>query len=164
MIDRIDQRILALLSNNARMTNKELSYAVGLAASSVHERLKRLQESGLIAGAHTDIRLEQIGLALKALLFIQMSEHKKQDLDRLLHEMVTIPEVRAGWMISGRFDAVVEVVTKDTTHLHRLVVEQFSSRPEISRIETSIVFENVVQNDLTETLALVGEPERSTNA
>ncbi|WP_198662803.1 Lrp/AsnC family transcriptional regulator [Cohaesibacter intestini] len=156
-IDRTDRRILALLSNNARMTNKELSFEVGLAASSVHERLKRLHESGLIAGAHTDVRLEQIGLSLKAMLFIQLSEHKKQDLDRLLREVLKIPEVRAGWMISGRFDAVVEVVTTDTTHLHRLVVEQFSSRPEISRIETSIVFESVVQNDLSETLQLIEE-------
>lgn len=153
-IDRTDRRILALLSNNARMSNKELSHEVGLAASSVHERLKRLQESGLIAGAYTDIRLEQLGLSLKALLFIQMSEHKKSDLDRILREILKIPEVRAGWMISGRFDAVVEVLTKDTSHLHRLVVEQFSSREEISRIETSIVFESVSQHDLAETLAL----------
>ena len=156
-IDRIDRRILTILSNNARMTNKELAFEVGLAASSVHERLKRLQESGLIAGTYTDIRLEKMGLSLKALLFIQLSEHKKNDLDRFLREVLKIPEVRAGWMISGRFDAVVEVVTENTAHLHRLVVEQFSSRKEISRIETSIAFESVVQNDLSDTLNLIDD-------
>lgn len=158
-IDRTDRRILALLSNDARMTNKELSHEVGLAASSVHERLKRLQENGFITGTHTDIRLEKLGLSLKALLFIQMSEHKKTDLDRILREILKIPEVRSGWMISGRFDAVVEVLTRDTSHLHRLVVERFSSREEISRIETSIVFESVSQHDLTDTLELTNKPK-----
>lgn len=153
--DRTDQRILALLSNNARMTNKELSHEVGLAASSVHERLKRLHDSGLIVGAYTDVRLDCLGLSLKALLFIQMAEHQKTELDRFLREILKIPEVRSGWMIGGRFDAIVEVVTRDTSHLHRLVVERFSSREEISRIETSIVFESVDQHDLTGTLELV---------
>ncbi len=158
-IDRIDRRILALLSKDARITNKELSHEVGLAASSVHDRLKRLQENGLIAGAFTDIQLDQLGLSLKALLFIQMSEHKKDELDQFLKEILKIPEVRAGWMISGRFDAIVEVQTKDTSHLHRLVVERFSSREDINRIETSIVFESVSQHDLTETLSLTEEKE-----
>lgn len=154
-IDRTDQRILALLSKNARMTNKELSYEIGLSASSVHERLKRLQASDLIAGTYTDVRLDRLGLSLKALLFIQMAEHQKTELDRFLREILKIPEVRAGRMVGGRFDAIVEVVTRDTSHLHRLVVERFSSREEISRIETSIVFESVEQRDLAETLELV---------
>ncbi|WP_412552593.1 Lrp/AsnC family transcriptional regulator [Shimia sp. MIT1388] len=157
-LDRTDRRILALLSKNARMTNKELSHEVGLAASSVHDRLKRLHQFGLISGTHTDVRLEALGLSLKALLFIQMSEHKKTDLERFLREILQVPEVRAGWMISGRFDAVVEVVTRDTAHLHQLVVERFSSRAEISRIETSIVFDSVTQHDLTDTLCVADAP------
>lgn len=160
-IDRIDRRILALLSKDARITNKELSHEVSLAASSVHDRLKRLQESGLIAGAFTDLRLEQLGLSLKALLFIQMSEHKKDELDRFLREILKIPEVRAGWMVSGRFDSIVEVQTRDTSHLHRLVVERFSSREDISRIESSIVFESVSQHDLTEALELTDRQSKT---
>ncbi|MBO9451555.1 Lrp/AsnC family transcriptional regulator [Tropicibacter sp. R16_0] len=161
-IDRTDQRILALLSKDARITNKELSHEVGLAPSSVHDRLKRLYEQGLIAGTYADVRLDKLGLSLKALLFIQMSEHKKTDLEQMLNEILKIPEVRAGWMISGRFDAVVEVLAADTSHLHRLVVQRFSSRAEISRIETSIVFESVTQHDLDKTLELTATGMRTT--
>lgn len=153
-IDRTDKRILALLSNNARMSNKEIANEVGLAPSSVHERLKRLQELGLMEGFYTEIRLDQLGLSLKAMLFIQMSEHTKIGLDQFLREVSEIPEVRGGWMISGRFDAIIAIVTKDTSHLHRLVVEKFSSRREIHRIETSIIFEGFEKHDLTETLNL----------
>ena len=153
-LDRTDQRILALLSKNARMSNKELAAAVDLAPSSVHERTKRLFETGIVAGAHADVSLERVGLAIKAMLLIQLSEHEKGNLKRFLEEISHIPEVRAAWMITGRFDTVVELVTRDTRHLHRVVVEQFSSREEIHRIETSIVFESIKQQDLSQTLAL----------
>ena len=153
-LDRTDHRILALLSKNARMSNKELAHAVDLSPSSVHERTRRLFESGMLAGAHADVRLDQLGLSLRALLFVQMSEHEKTNLDAFVKDVLQIPEVRAAWMISGRFDAVVELVTRDTTHLHRIVVEKFSSRDEIHRIETSIIFETARQNDLSATLEL----------
>ncbi|MDA4847013.1 Lrp/AsnC family transcriptional regulator [Hoeflea poritis] len=153
-LDRTDHRILALLSKNARMSNKELAHAVDLSPSSVHERTRRLFENGVLAGAHADVRLDRLGLALRALLFVQMSEHEKTNLDAFVKGVLQIPEVQAAWMISGRFDAVVELVTRNTDHLHRIVVEKFSSRDEIHRIETSIIFENARQNDLSATLEL----------
>ena len=155
VVDRTDRQILALLSNNSRMSNKELAGEVELAASSVHERTKRLQESGLLAGSHADVRLDRLLLSLKLLFFIQLSEHKKNGLKSFLKELLHIAEVRAGYMVSGRFDAIVEIVAKDTTHLHKVVVEKFSSRQEIHRIETSIIFESVSQHDLSATLELV---------
>lgn len=154
-IDRTDRRILALLSKNARMSNKELAGEVGLSPSSVHERTRRLTDTGLLAGAHAQVDLDRLGLSLRALLFVQMSEHEKTNLDRFIRETLRIPEVRAAWMISGRFDSLVEIVTRDTTHLHRVVVEQFSSREEIHRIETSIVFDGDRQYDLSSTLDLI---------
>lgn len=154
-IDRTDRRILALLSNNARMSNKEISAEVNLAASSVHERVKRLHESGMVVGAHANVHLDRLGFAVKAMLFIQMTEHRKSDLEHFLNGLLDIAEVRAGWMISGRFDAIVQIVAKDTSHLHKVVVEKFSSREEVHRIETSIIFDGVSQHDLSATLDLV---------
>lgn len=153
-LDRTDRRILALLSKNVRITNKELADAVGLSPSSVHERTKRLFGSGIVSGAHLDIDLGQLGFSLKALLFVQMSEHEKTNLDAFVQDVLEFAEVRSAWMISGRFDAIVELVTRDTTHLHRVVVEKFSSREEVHRIETSIVFDGAEQHDLSAVLEL----------
>jgi len=152
--DRTDRRILALLSKNARITNKELADAVDLSPSSVHERTKRLFNSGVIAGAHLDIDLGHLGFSMKAFLFIQLSEHEKSNLDSFLQDVLKFPEVRSAWMISGRYDAIVELVTQDTKHLHRVVVEKFSSREEVHRIETSIVFDGAEQRDLSALLQL----------
>lgn len=153
-LDRTDRRILALLSKNVRMTNKELADAVKLSPSSVHERTKRLFSSGIVSGAHLAINLGQLGFSMKALLFVQMTEHEKTKLDAFVQDVLKFAEVRSAWMISGRFDAIVELVTKDTTHLHRVVVEKFSSRQEVHRIETSIVFDGAEQHDLSGLLEL----------
>ena len=153
-LDRTDRRILALLSKNVRMTNKELADAVELSPSSVHERTKRLFGSGIVCGTHLDVDLAQLGLSMKALLFVQMSEHEKSNLDAFVQDVLKFPEVRAAWMISGRFDAIVELITRDTAHLHRVVVEKFSSRDEVHRIETSIVFDGAEQHDLSAVLDL----------
>ncbi len=151
-LDRTDKRILELLSKNVRMTNKEIAGAVALSPSSVHERTKRLFSAGLVKGAHLDVDLTQLGYAMKALLFVQMSEHETTNLDAFVQEVLQFPEVRGAWMITGRFDAIVELVARDTTHLHRVVVEKFSSRDEVHRIETSIIFEGSRQHDLTGSL------------
>ncbi|MEL7468912.1 MAG: Lrp/AsnC ligand binding domain-containing protein [Pseudomonadota bacterium] len=118
--------------------------------------MKRLLESGLVSGTHAEIQLDRVGLPLRALLFIQMFEHEKSNLSRFVDEALQVPEVRGAWMISGRFDAVVELATRDTTHLHRVVVETFSSREEVHRIETSVIFEGGRQMDLTAALELTG--------
>ena len=155
-IDGTDQQILALLSKNARITHKEIAGAVGLSPSSVDERTLRLFDAGLVTGAHAEVALERLGLSLRALLFIQMSEHEKTNLDRFVTDALQLAEVRAAWMITGHFDAVVELVTRDTSHLHRVVVEKFSSRAEIHRIETSIIFDGGRQMDVSATLELAG--------
>lgn len=154
-LDRIDLRILALLSNNARMSNKEIAANVELAQSSVHERIKRLNENGVLAGSYTDIDLGSMGLPIRALLFIQLAVHRKNELESYLQKLLDIPEVKGGWMITGKFDAVVEIVARDTNHVHRVVIEQFSTKDEIQRIETSIIFDSVTQRDLSKTLELV---------
>lgn len=154
-IDRTDRSILALLSKNARISNKELAARIGLSPSTAHERLKRLYASGLVAGAHADVRLDALGFELRALLFVQMTEHQKANLETFVAGALQIAEVQAAWMITGRFDALVEIVARDTRHLHRVVVEKFSSRPAIHRIETSIIFDGARRSEIADTLNLI---------
>ena len=154
-IDGTDQQILALLSKNARITHKEIAGAVGLSPSSAHERTRRLFDPGLVTGARAEVALERLRLSLRAHLFVLLAEHEKTNLDRFVTDALQLAEVRAAWMITGHFDAVVELVTRDTSHLHRVVVEKFSSRAEIHRIETSIIFDGGRRMDISATLELV---------
>lgn len=140
-LDRTDIAILGLLQNNARLSVKEIAAAVGLAPSSAHGRIKQLREAGVLRGAHVDVDPKALGLGLEALFMIELEKHNRDTVERFLDEVVTVPEVRFAFLVSGRYDLVVHVVVRDTRHLRDLALDQFTNRAGVTRIETSIIFD-----------------------
>lgn len=147
-LDRIDIEIVRLLQNNARLSNKQLAAEVGLAPSSVHERTKRLWENGVLTGSHAQADPASLGIGLEALFMIGLVKHERGTVDRFMDDMLRIPEVRSAHLITGRYDLVVHVVVRDTRHLKNLALDQFTNRPGVSRIETSIIYDTRVNHEL----------------
>lgn len=154
VLDRTDFGILRLLQNDAGLSNKQIAAAIGLAPSSAHERMKRLREEGVLRGAHADVAPRAMGVGLEAIFFIEMSKHERGVIDRFLDEVVNIPEVRSAFLVTGPHDFIVHVVARDMQHLKDVVLGRFTNRPEVTRIESSIIFDARVRHDLP---VLVGE-------
>ncbi len=114
-LDRIDTEILRLLQNDARLSNKQIAAAVGLAPSSVHDRIKRLWADGVMIGLHAEIAPQAMGVGLEALLMIELAKHERATVDRFMDDIVEIPEVRSAHLITGRYDLVVRSI-KTNTH------------------------------------------------
>lgn len=146
--DRTDIELLRLLQNDARMSNKELAAAVGLAPSSCHGRIKRLRSDGVFKGAHAEVDYAALGYGLEALLFIELAKHTRDVVDNFMQEILTIPEVRSGFLVTGSHDMVVHVVVRDMAHLKNLALDEFTSRPVVTKIETSIIFQAAHRHDL----------------
>jgi DNA-binding Lrp family transcriptional regulator len=147
-LDRIDIGIIRLLQKNARLSNKQIAAEVGLAPSSVHERLKRLWDSGVFRGAHAVVDPKAMGIGLEALFMIELSKHERTTVDRIMDEMLDIPEVRSAYLITGRHDLVVHVAVRDTEHLKDLALDYFTNRPGVTRIETSIIYDARINHEL----------------
>jgi DNA-binding Lrp family transcriptional regulator len=147
-LDRIDAEIVRLLQNDARLSNKGIATAVGLAPSSVHDRLKRLWAEGVLTGSHVEVASDALGIGVEALLLIQLSRHERATVDRFMEDVLTIPEVRSAHLISGRYDVVLHVVARDTRHLKDLALDSLTSRPGVARIETSIIYETRRRHDV----------------
>lgn len=147
-LDRIDTEILRLLQNDARLSNKQIAAAVGLAPSSVHDRLKRLWAENVLTGLHAEVAPQAMGVGLEALLMIELAKHERATVDRFMDEIVEIPEVRSAHLITGRYDLVVHVVARDTRHLKDLALDRFTNRPGVTRIETSIIYETRTRHEL----------------
>lgn len=148
LIDRIDFEILRLLLNNARISNKEIAAATRLAPSTCHERLKRLQKSGVLTGTHVDVDLKAIGFGLEALLFIELARQQRNAVERLIQEIESIPEVQRLFVVTGRYDLLIHVVARDVDHIRQLEYDHFTSQAAVSRIETLIVFESRIRHEL----------------
>jgi DNA-binding Lrp family transcriptional regulator len=139
-LDRTDRTILAALQNNARLSNKELAARVGLAPSSCLTRVRRLEADGVIRAYRAELSAGALGLGLQALISVQLRLHVGEAFGSIGNHLRSLPEAAAVYCLGGTIDFLVHVVCRDTEHLRVLTIESFTSRPEVSRIETSLVF------------------------
>ena len=149
VIDRISFDILRQLANNARLSNKQVAAAVGLAPSTTHGRLKQLHSFGAYRGAHADVDLKKLGFGVEALMHIGLAKQKTKAVTSFLKKLQRLAVVRQFFIVTGRFDLIVHIAIRDTEHLKNLVYE-FTVSPIIERIETSVLFESWSQHRLPE--------------
>jgi DNA-binding Lrp family transcriptional regulator len=147
-LNTTDVALLRLLQKDVRSANKELAYAVGIAPSTCHERVKRLWASGTIKGASLVIDPAALGYELEALLMIELAKHERTAVDSLLNHVSTMIEVRASFLITGRYDLIVHVVARNTDHLKNIAFDHITCHPAVTRIETSIVYDARSQDNL----------------
>lgn len=140
-LDRINREILAALQNDARLSNKELAEAVGLAPSSCSVRVSQLRDEGVLQGAHAQVNPKAIGIGLQAMISIRMRQHSKRDLDRFAKHVSQVPEVVVMYHMAGASDFLIHVAVRDAEHLRHLAIDQFTTRSEVDHMETALIFE-----------------------
>lgn len=145
-MDAIDRRILALLQENARITNVELARANGMAPSSMLDRVRRLEERGVIKGYTAVLDPQQVGVGLEALVMICLTRHQERSIDAFEDSVRAVPEVRACWHVAGRYDYALLVSVRDIEHLGELIKRELSSIPGIEKQETFLTLSTIKEN------------------
>ena len=157
-LDRIDRRILALLAQNARITNQDLAAQVGLSPSSCLERVRGLRERGVIRGVHADLAPEALGVGMQALVAVRLRQHTRELVDGFQRYAAGLPEVLQLYHVTGEEDFLVHVGCRDAHQLREFTLDAFTGRPEVAQIHTSLIFEHVRKFGLPDYLG--GEAER----
>ena len=124
MIDETDHRILTLLQDDARLPNAEIARRLGMAASAIHERIKKLEARGLIQAYEARLDPGPLGRKLLAFVFVRSDELPGEALtgDRL----AAIPEVLEVHHVAGEDCYLAKVRCSDTEELGRLLRQRFS--------------------------------------
>jgi DNA-binding Lrp family transcriptional regulator len=138
--DRIDREILAHLQHDARLSNKELAAKVGLAPSSCLARVRRLERSGALLGYHAEVDPRVYGVTLEALVAVRLERHARAAISGFERHVLTLPEVRGIYHLTGANDYLVHVAVRDAEHLRDFVLTAFSTQPEVVHLETSLIF------------------------
>jgi DNA-binding Lrp family transcriptional regulator len=141
-LDRTDRAIVALLQQDARLSNKEIASRVGIAQSTCSERIRRLERTGVFRGFHADVDLRVLGVGLQALIAVRLQLHEGSQVERFRAYAERISEVVAFYHMAGSDDLLVHVVARDSDHLRDIAMGAFSAQPEVTHIETSIIFEH----------------------
>lgn len=139
-LDRIDFALLRLMRQDAWLSIKELAVAVGLSASAVHDRIKRLQASGVVRGAHADIDLQAAGFGVEAIVAVELREHDRAIVERLLSDLAELAGIQSILFLSGSVDLIIHLAARDVAAL-RATLDTLAGRAEVRRLETSMIFE-----------------------
>lgn len=140
-IDDVDRSILAILQDNARIAAAEIARRVEMAPSAVFERIKKLEDRGVIRGYAPVLDPAALDLSLLAFVLVRADE-RLTDIEAG-RQIAAIPGVQEVHHIAGEDCYLVKVRTRDTESLGRLLREQFGSIPFVKNTRTTIVLETV---------------------
>lgn len=136
-LDQTDLRILRLLQDNARISNAEIARRIGLAASAVFQRVKKLEEQGVIAGYHARVNPAALGLDLLAFVLIRTGEGARAAETAAL--LADIPEVIEVHRVVGDDCFFLKVRVAGTDALGRLLDEKIQPLGPVASTRTTIV-------------------------
>jgi DNA-binding Lrp family transcriptional regulator len=141
-LDSVDQALLRELQNDARQTNKALADKVGVAPSTCLERVRELRAQGVITGFRAEVDPAAIGRPMEAILSIQQRGSHRDATEALLSDAAVLPETVRVMALTGTTDFIIHVAVRDMNHLRDLVWGLIE-RPEIGRVQSSLVFARV---------------------
>jgi len=146
-LDKLDKAILRCLQENGRETYDVIGAQVGLSASAVLRRVKRLEDAGVIDRYVALVRPEAVGLGLTAYLNVRLEKHteshKRNPMDLFRGAVQTWPEVIECVALTGDMDYLLRVVVSDMAHYSRFMMETLLRHPSVQDCKTSFVLDRV---------------------
>ena len=118
-VEDTDRRILALLASDGRMSFTDLGKATGLSTSAVHQRVKRLEQRGLITGYGATVNHDELGLPLTA--FISITPIDPSQPDDYPDRLRDIPEIESCWSVAGEESYILKIRVATPADLEDLV-------------------------------------------
>ena len=140
-MDLLDERILDVLTTDGRMTWAELAGHLGLSAPSAAERVRRLEEHGVIKGFTAMLDPLAIGLGLTA--FVAVTLARPQDRSPFLEMVRSLDEVQECHHVAGDDDYLLKVRCRDARHLDRLLSDHLKSLEGVVRTRTTIALDTL---------------------
>ena len=140
MVDTISWNILKILQKNARTSSSEIGRQVGISSPAVTERIKKMEDAGIIESYHTTVSPFEVGYQLKAIINLRAFKGK---LKPFLEKVKTYDEVVNCYRITGNENIVMEVVLRNQKHLESFIDQLIV----YGETKTQIVLSHVVKNN-----------------
>lgn len=146
-LDELDRRILRMLQAQGRATYDEVAGQVGLSASAVLRRVRRLERDGVIAGYRAVVPPAKVGMGLSSFVNVRLEKHtqvhKRHPMDLFRAAVQTWPEVVECVALTGEMDYLLRIVTQDMDHYARFIRDTLLRHPSVEDCRTSFVLEAV---------------------
>lgn len=142
-LDEIDRRILAVLQENARVTNVELAAAAGISASPCWRRVRELEETGVIARYVTLVDPGAVGLPVSVFIQVSLEKQVEAALEEFERVILSRPEVMECYLMTGDADYLLRVVVADLEAYERFLMAHLTRVSGVANIRSSFALKQV---------------------
>ena len=145
-MNKIDAKILNILQNDSTISVKDIAQKVGLSYTPTYERIKQLEESGVILNRVTILSPKKIGITLFVYCNITLQKQSKACLLDFEKSVNKMPEIMEVISLSGVYDYMLKIATKDIESYNNFVMNKLANIPNIGQYHSNFVM-SIVKND-----------------
>ena len=138
-LDETDKKILEILQSRAKITNAKLSEEIGLSPAPTLERVKKLEQTGIITSYHAQLDPAKIGLGVTTFVLVTLTGYNRINIESFVKQINKIPEVIECHHITGAGDFILKIIAKDISSYQRLILEKVSDIKEIDNLQSMVV-------------------------
>ncbi|NCT17328.1 MAG: AsnC family transcriptional regulator [Flavobacteriaceae bacterium CG_4_8_14_3_um_filter_34_10] len=143
ILDTIDKKLIQLVQQNSKQTNKELSLHLNLSITAVYERIKKLEKAGIIDRYVAVINKEKVNKAFLVFCQIKLIQHTKEYLTKFEKEVMALDEVMECYHISGEYDYLLKILVKDMPSFREFMVTKLTTLQHIGSTQSSFSINEV---------------------
>ena len=144
-LDKIDNKILKRLQENGKMTNLQLSEEIGLSPAPTLERVRKLENSGIITGYHANVDSALLGMGIKAYIQLSLERQAENSLSIFVERIQRIDEIVECHMVTGTCDFILKAIIKDIPAFENLITNKLGKIDEIRNMQTMVILSQIKQ-------------------
>jgi DNA-binding Lrp family transcriptional regulator len=138
-LDATDRKILELLQTNSNITNAQLASEIGLSPAPTLERVKKLENSGVIKSYHAVVDQASIGLGVCTFVTVSLKGHNKENIDKFIKAISQIEEVIECHHVTGQADFIMKIVASDIPAYQSLMLEKVSNIEVVDNMQSTVI-------------------------
>lgn len=139
-LDELDRLIVTALRADGRLSMRALAERLHISRAGAYTRVQRLERAGVITGYAATVDPARVGYDVAAYVYLKVDQHSWQELSR---QILELPEVEHGALVSGEHDIVLLVRARDTAELRNLVLTRLQAIPEVLATRTELIFDEL---------------------
>jgi len=138
-LDKTDRKILEILQSNAKITNAQLSKDIGLSPAPTLERVKKLENLGVINSYHAKLDTSKIGLGVATFVLVTLIGHNRENIEHFIEEINKVDEVIECHHITGAGDFILKIISKDIPSYQKLMLEKVSDIKVVDNMQSMVI-------------------------
>jgi Lrp/AsnC family leucine-responsive transcriptional regulator len=143
VLDTLDKKLLGLLQEDCKQTNKALALSLGLSVTAVYERIKKLEKNGVIKDYVALLDQERVNKEFVAFCHIKLVQHSQEYVVKFERQVTRLEEVLECYHISGDYDYILKVVVSDMAEFRTFMVEKLTNIDHIGSTHSMFMINEV---------------------